>query len=315
MLSDGALVRHPQFGPGRVVAATFKHVWVYFPDLPGAAQECVKQLDLERCPLAVAPEIRDPRLAHLPVKLVNGVLEFPKSTRISHADAVAHFLSDYPKGFRDKRLFDRELGYKREAQGLFKQLFGNGKGRRLLAAEKFTQIAEAIDRLFHSTNIPAVQEIMAVHDAVKHREAAAGFLSSTLDFVDMPSATTFHRLVEAVDRLPAEVGKARVLTWPTVTLLPFLADPTRFIVMKPVMTRTAAERLFFDLAYDSRPNWPTYERGLAFAEALQELLKPHGARDFIDVQSFIWVTAGQPAMKATRATKATKAKHPPAEIR
>jgi hypothetical protein len=60
-----------------------------------------------------------------------------------------------------------------------------------------------------------------------------------------------------------------------VTLLPFLADPKRFIVLKPSMTKTAAERLFFDLAYDSRPNWTTYDRTLAFATSLRELLKPH----------------------------------------
>jgi hypothetical protein len=35
---------------------------------------------------------------------------------------------------------------------------------------------------------------------------------------------------------------------PIVTLLPFLAHPTRFIVLNPTITKTAAERLFFDLA-------------------------------------------------------------------
>ena len=297
ILSEGILVRHPKFGPGRVLLATFRHVWVYFPDLSGAAKDAVKQLAVDKCLLTMAPELKDRRLEHVPVKIVNGILEFPKSTRISHSDAVAEFLSKYPKGFKDSQLVDRELGYKRDAHDLFEKLLGGGKGRKLLASQKLDKISAAIDQLFHATNIPAIQEIMAIHDGVKDQKAAAAFLEGVLDFVDAPGAGSFGRLVEAVDSLPAELGKARVLTWPNVTLLPFLADPARFIVLKPTMTRTAAERLFFDLAYDSRPNWSTYDRTLSFAASLRELLKPHGAQDFIDVQSFMWVTAGEPAMK------------------
>jgi hypothetical protein len=175
-------------------------------------------------------------------------------------------------------------------------LLSDGRGRKLLADGDLQGIAKAIGKLFHSTNIPATQEIIAVSDALKNHVAAGAFLTGVLDFVDAPSAHTFAVLVERVNSLP-QTGDARVLAWPVVTLLPFLADPGRFIILKPTMTRAAAERLFFDIGYDSTPNWSTYERTLAFAASLRELLKPHGARDFIDVQSFIWVTAGEPAMK------------------
>jgi hypothetical protein len=254
-------------------------------------------LVVEKCQLEEAPHIRDPRLAYVPAKLVNGVLEFPKASRMSHNEALANFMSKYPKGFNDPTLIERELGYKRDASALFQKLLGKGSGMRLLAAGRLEEIARVLDQLFHATNIPATQEIMAVHDGLKDHGAAGQFLAGLLKFVDVPGPKTFAALVESVDRLPAQTGRARVLTWPIVTLLPFFADPERFIVLKPTMTKTAAERLFFDLGYDSTPNWPTYERTLAFATSLRELLKPQGARDFIDVQSFIWVTAGEPAMK------------------
>jgi len=270
---------------------------VYFPDVPGTAQNAVKKLSIEAADLKLAPGLSDPRLAHVPAKVVNGVLEFPKSTRISHNEAVAHFINKYPQGFRDPALIKSELGPKRDAVEAFDRLFGENRGRNLLKKRVFTEIASGIDKLFHETNIPAVQEILAVRDGVKDLDAASRFLTEVLNFVDRQSVSTFDCLVNAVDRLPAQAGKARVLTWPIVTLLPFFADPSRFIVLKPTMTKTAADRLFFDLAYDARPNWTTYERTLAFATSLQELLKPQGAVDFIDVQSFIWVTAGEPAMK------------------
>lgn len=303
VLTEGLLVTHPAFGPGRVLLANGHHVWVYFPDVRGTAKDAVKQLAIARCHLSAASGLNDPRLAYIPVKIVNGILQFPKSARISHDDAVAHFLSRFPSGFRDEKLVKRELGYKREASALFERLFGRQRGRTMLLKGRVDEIASAIDDLFHATNISATQEIIAVHDGIKDRQAAAILLAEVLDFVDEPGPESFAALVNAVDSLPAQPGKARVLTWPIVTLLPFLADPRRFIVLKPTMTKAAAERLFFDLAYDSRPNWSTYERTLAFATSLRELLKPHGARDFIDVQSFIWVTAGEPAMNAKEQQK------------
>lgn len=297
LFKEGMVVRHPTFGLGRIVLLSWTHAWVYFPDLPGGAEDAVKKLLIEGARMTVASDVTDARLQHVPVKLVNGVLEFPRSTRISHKEAVAYFLKSFPQGFKDPSLIEQELTYKRKAVAAFRTRFGDGRGRDLLRKKKYDEVSLGIDKLFHATNIPAVQEILAVRDGVKNRDAAARFLLGVLDFVDTPGAAAFEGLVSAVDGLPADLGRAAVLTWPIVTLLPFFADPKRFIVLKPSMTKTAAERLFFDLAYDSRPNWSTFERTLAFATSLRELLKPHGAKDFIDVQSFIWVTAGAPAMK------------------
>lgn len=83
-----------------VVATTFRRVWVYFPDVPATGAECVKQLAVDQGAFSLAGDLRDPRLAYVPVRLVNGVLEFPKSIRISHANALAEYLSKYPKGLR-----------------------------------------------------------------------------------------------------------------------------------------------------------------------------------------------------------------------
>ena len=59
--------------------------------------------------------------------------------------------------------------------------------------------------------------------------------------------------------------------------------------LKPEVTQQCAERLTFDLAYSSDLNWPTYERLLVMSARLLEILRPYGASDFIDVQSFSWV--------------------------
>jgi hypothetical protein len=39
-------------------------------------------------------------------------------------------------------------------------------------------------------------------------------------------------------------------------------------------------------------NWLTYAKLLEMSGQLLEALRPYGARDFIDVQSFIWMVGG-----------------------
>ncbi|GAG90350.1 unnamed protein product, partial [marine sediment metagenome] len=45
----------------------------------------------------------------------------------------------------------------------------------------------------------------------------------------------------------------------------------------------------FDLNYKAGLNWITYSRLIKLADMLFEELKPLGAKDYIDVQSYIWV--------------------------
>jgi hypothetical protein len=63
------------------------------------------------------------------------------------------------------------------------------------------------------------------------------------------------------------------------------------MLLKPEMSKLAAERLAYDLLYSSPLNWVTYQRLLEMAGLLMERLRPHGAVDLIDVQSFMWLTA------------------------
>ena len=75
-----------------------------------------------------------------------------------------------------------------------------------------------------------------------------------------------------------------------MTLLPFLADPKRFIALKPTNTELMAARMSYDLKYDSTPNWETYDATLRMARSCWQRLAPLGAKDMIDVQAFMWVT-------------------------
>ena len=86
----------------------------------------------------------------------------------------------------------------------------------------------------------------------------------------------------------------------------YLADPFKHMFLKPQVTKSAAESLGFDLKYDATPNWLTYDALLRLGYTYLERLRPMGARDFIDVQSFIYVTCG--GYESAIAAKKTKGK-------
>jgi len=97
----------------------------------------------------------------------------------------------------------------------------------------------------------------------------------------------FERWCEAVSTLPRR--QTRVLTWPVVTVFPFLAVPDRHIFLKPTTVKKAAERWGFDFRYHSRPNWGTYANYLDFAATIRHAIRDLKPKDMIDIQSFLWV--------------------------
>ena len=154
---------------------------------------------------------------------------------------------------------------------------------------KHAEIASALDGISRATNILSPFEVKAVHKAfAKADEASTKVLGATLAFVASPGQPTFKAMAEAVSQLPADGGK--VNTWPIVTLLPFLADPKKFIALKPTNTELMSSRMSFDLKYDSTPNWETYDATLRMAAQLLARLAQIGAKDMIDVQQFMVVT-------------------------
>ena len=130
---------------------------------------------------------------------------------------------------------------------------------------------------------------MALRDAVKSPEGARGFATGLHDFLYGAGTPQerFRAWVEAVASLPRK--QTRVLTWPIITVFPFIAEPRQHIFLKPNVTRRAASEYLFDFQYASKPSWPTYAGLLRFAKLVRHDLKSLHPRDMIDIQSFLWV--------------------------
>ena len=297
----GTLVEHTVWGRGKVVEVSSSHVVVHFPSLAASEQGPRRKLQVAAEQLTVSAVQADPELDGIPTGPIRvkkpkvgagGSASHAKPSALPLEHAIAGFRKDYPGSFQDPKLVGEELEYKRKAHARFVELLGEGRGRELLRSGASSEITSSLVELYKATHIPSPFERMAACHGLEDGAGAARVLGAGLDFVDSPSSGTFEGLTAAIGALPTPARGSRVLTWPNVTILPFLADPSRLMVLKPAVAQQMAARMGFDLRYSASPKWHCYEALLRMSARLLDELSGLGAADYIDVQTFMWVTRG-----------------------
>ncbi|MFC1696132.1 DUF3553 domain-containing protein [Pseudomonadota bacterium] len=280
----------PDWGPGIVLDVSGSVVTVYFRD---ALKRPVRKIDTSIVELQPASISSDPVLDNLPP--YDSASKQLKKKRVTHQDGIEMFRSYYPLLFDDPTYFgDRTQGeraYKLEAHDAFNELLGNGIGRALLDKDDIAEIQKRLFTVEGLLNLLSPYEKMALKDGLNNETAARSYFSALFDVIEKDGVDkeTYQSLIEAVNLLPHEVGKARVATWPVLTQFPYIARPDCHMLLKPEVTQACAERKMFNLNYKPALNWVTYSQLIKLANMLFEELKPMGAKDFIDVQSYIWI--------------------------
>ena len=159
----------------------------------------------------------------------------------------------------------------------------------LLEKREWTQIARTAVAIESRTNLLFSFEKMALRDAVADTQGARAFAEGLHEFLygtaSLPER--FDAWRDTVATLPRR--QTRVLTWPVLTVFPFIAEPRTHLYLKPLVTKRAAERYGFAFEYSSKPQWSTYASLLEFARIVSRDLRDLRPRDQIDIQSFIWV--------------------------
>ena len=199
------------------------------------------------------------------------------------------FLRYFPQGFADPTYIDWERGYKWNAHLRWRAELDEAKFRVLLRGGRYSEIAANAVKIESRTNLLFSFEKMALRDAVKSAEGARLFATGLheLLFGRGSDEDRFVAWCSVVGQLPRR--QTRVLTWPVVTVFPFIAQPERHIFLKPNVTRVAARAYGFPFTYTSTPSWPTYASLLEFARVVCRDQKDLRPADQIDAQGFIWV--------------------------
>lgn len=298
-LANGILVQHVSLGVGKIVALEPFAAHVFFP---AAEKRFATKL---RLPDALSL-LRTDGVA--PDAWLQGLSAFtldPETRRyalaaswLTHDQAIAQFVALYPQGFADPRHAGPAAGAGkggraprwRAAREAWVKAFGDGEGERLVAAGELRELVKrtlAVEK--HVLPLHPADEASALAEALADPSAAELFFQRLFELLSVPSPSRarFDRLFAAAGGLASSPDAA----WVVGTLLPFIAEPERQVFLRPGTACDAARRLGCDLRWDDTPNWATYSAFRNFSTSLLEELRPIGARDHVDVETFLHVTA------------------------
>jgi hypothetical protein len=234
-------------------------------------------------------EPRRPDKSHSPRSVATRTAASHRRLTPAAARCRRKFLQFYPGGFQDPDYIELERSYKWKAHERWRSALDRTKFKSQLREKRFREIATTAVSIESRTNLLFSFEKMAIRDAIKPLAGARTFAIGLYDYLYGPGNDEhrFERWCDAVASLPRR--QTRVLTWPVITVFPFIARPDRYIFLKPNVTKKAAHQYEVDFEYASRPNWGTYASLLAFAERIRRDMRSLKPRDMIDLQGFIWV--------------------------
>jgi hypothetical protein len=295
-LENGTLVQHATLGVGKIVALEANAVHIFFPDSDKRFAAKLR-LPAARAMLSTEGFERNSWLEGLSAFELD-----PKvgryglaATWITHEQAIEQFLGVYAAGFEDPAYLGEGKGKRaskwRAAHEAWTAAFGKGEETEKLLVEgelkKLVKLLLDVEKPVAALHPPA--DVDAVKEALVDEETARPFLVALGELLSVPSPgrARFEKLFSAAEDLPVDPAQQ----WLVATLFPFIASTERHVLVRPKVTCEAAERLGCDLRYDPSPNWATYQALRALSAQLLEKLTANGAKDFVDVESFLHVTA------------------------
>lgn len=192
-------------------------------------------------------------------------------------EAVRLFTKVYPGGFDDPYYLLRERAYKVKSS----QAFATAAPADLLGdISQATAVADRLRSVFGATDILHTVEKAKFRDALTRQPTALVRALSDVLAEGQPS--------EAFDAYAGLLRAEDACSWPNATYLLFLADPARWLFIKPSVLQACADRLGWEMHYDSFVSADTYRGFLDFGRELWSKLEPLHPRDWIDVHTFIF---------------------------
>ena len=194
-----------------------------------------------------------------------------------YADARSRFRKFFPNGFHSEGFSSQERDHKLAASRklaatapLAEALNGSGLGKAVLS-------------VFHATNMLSRFEKASIAGVLRGRDADAFVQVAARFAVDATAATLSE--IERVLR-PHDCAK-----WTVATYLPFLWQPEAHMFLKPEATKDFAVRVGHPFAsiYRAQLELDVYLSLLDLADETSNELSDLDPRDWIDIQSFIWV--------------------------
>jgi hypothetical protein len=200
---------------------------------------------------------------------------------VSVEGAINLFRKAFPKGFTSDFYQFYERDYKKRSIVFMSDKLAKDPLNDLLASGDYETVCQLAKQALSTSNLVFPNEQMALSDALKVKGTARPFAESLRELIygDLETA------LEDLSHLLRRHGAAK---WPILTFWPFFRFPDRHMFLKPTFTQSCAERMGFDLHYQTLPNGRTYRSLLEFTEFLRRGIESLAPRDNIDLQAFIY---------------------------
>jgi hypothetical protein len=202
-------------------------------------------------------------------------------------EAYKRFLATYPKGFEDPAYLEKERDYKARALAQWNQYFSASALAELKSSGDSAAVAHAFGEVF---NVIALMHIpgewIPFHNALKSSPAAIALAEVYAEVVGAGCFTedSFRKTLMAFEAIGISKPK-----WTVFSYWPYVATTRGFPFIKPTLIKAAAAGLGVALNYEPAANWLTYSQARGLYEELWGKLQPLGARDWVDVQTFLWL--------------------------
>jgi 5-methylcytosine-specific restriction enzyme B len=195
------------------------------------------------------------------------------------------------QGFSDERFLKDETNYKRAAAAKAAELLGETALRKLVADQSFDEFIARLEKVGRFTNllyqaVPTSGDLGVLYQKSLDRPA---FCAAVLDLLYGEGPSHFR-----LDRFASyckDNGLPNKWTFPTYFL--FLLFPDRELFIKPSPARWFMDFAGAEVTFAATPASPFYAWVKSVAGQLLTSLAEYGAKDMIDIQSFIWVAASE----------------------
>jgi 5-methylcytosine-specific restriction protein B len=190
------------------------------------------------------------------------------------------------KGFTDfespgDELRKEELDYKRNALKRYQEEVGNTELRKWVETGEGNKALIEISKRIQMNLVAFQSWRLSIGSNDKQSSAV---LKAYLDAAEKPYAgpSTIEPIIKAT------VAQGLKPSWDTLSTLLWAMRPTDFFPMKINFYRELANDLGHVLP-EGRPTPETFDKVLKFGQGFWTALKPQKPKDWVDVQSFMWV--------------------------
>jgi predicted RNA-binding protein with PUA-like domain len=204
----------------------------------------------------------------------------PASPRAQELARLIDQFKDKYGSFESERYIQEERAYKVRLMEYARTNLSKKQLERLIAAGSFEEAARLIRRAYQrpENNLLNTWDRLPLENAADEPLVRALY---GLLYGDAPFETRFTAWIELLKQHAPNC-------WPAATFFLMLADPQEHIFVKPVPFRALMVRLTPEVSWTTRPTAQAYVHIRKLTKELFDRLRPEGARDLIDVQSFVW---------------------------